>query len=557
MNLFILKLNRWKALIFLNAIYAIAGLAWIVLIPYNNAPDENTHFHYSVEFMIQNHRLPVWGVDDLERFQHALSSYNQMPALNYVLYAIGAAAGNKLFGLETYLGARLVSLLWGIIFLNFLFLAIKEACGNEKNALMITAAFTLIPQVLFSFCYVNADAHSLAIAAILGYALARFFRAQTMIGGRAIFLGASIGLLFSAKYNYYIYFPCIAVIILWAALRRMISWKTTGELIIVSGALSLLISGFWFIRNSMLYGNPLPILMSEDFFKAIAVAREVQPVNHGLTFASLAWLVKQGFISSTFDSFFAVFGYLNVGFHQWVYIILEFAVPALAAFFIIAVWLTRDRSARLALLALLIMIGLVMAMHVWACLTFDYQAQGRYNFTILLPIALFTGWIITRFVSLKKYAVILLVLTACLFIGANLLVVRTYGAPAQFSVSQMEKDGGKPSRFTARRTIKNYYATEKITIGNEPMARIKIGLSDKFLARYRDFKVELETNAGLTNNDWALNPPAGLINVAFNPSLTAFETRGHDACFILPLPAKTKSVRILFRLEHRRLYDLE
>jgi hypothetical protein len=89
MNIFLSRLNQHRMLILLNALYAAAGLLWIILIPYNNAPDENTHFHYSVEFIIQNHRLPVWGVDDIERFRHALSSHNQMPALNYLVYAVG------------------------------------------------------------------------------------------------------------------------------------------------------------------------------------------------------------------------------------------------------------------------------------------------------------------------------------------------------------------------------------------------------------------------------------------------------------------------------------
>jgi len=562
MNFILARIIRWKALILLNAVYAAAGLLWIILIPYNNAPDENTHFHYSVEFIIQHHRLPVWGVDDLERFRHALSSYNQMPALNYVLYAAGAAAGQKLFGLEMYLGARLVSLGWGLIFLNFLFLAVRELCANEKNALVASAAFSLIPQVFFSFCYVNGDAHSLAIAAILGLALMRLLRSQTNLN--IICAGAAIGLLFSAKYNYYIYFPCIAIFLLLAVFQQTISWKTIGRLIIASAILSLLISGYWFIRNALLYGNPLPILLSEDFFKSIALVREVHPVNRGLNMPALIWLVQNGFIGTTFNSFFAVFGYLNVGFHNVVYIILQFIVPLIAFLFILDLMATKDRVARVMLGWLLLMIFTVMGLHVWACLTYDYQPQGRYQFTILVPIALYAGWAITRQVSLWKHAVFFLIMMTWLFIGANILIVRTYASPVQFSVSWSGTGKYSPtstySLQEAKRTEKNFYATEKINLaGSTESAFLRVGLPEGFLARYRDFRLELETNEGVITNDWIATPPEQLANTTFNKQLNAFEVCGYESYFILPMrkiTAKVKSAKIECRIENRRLYDL-
>ncbi|MDD5482447.1 MAG: glycosyltransferase family 39 protein [Kiritimatiellae bacterium] len=553
-------ISRRKALIFLNAVYLAAGLAWIILIPYNNAPDENTHFHYSVEFILQHHRLPVWGVDDIERFRHALSSYNQLPALNYVLYAIGAETGRKLFGLEPYLGARLVSLLWGLVFLNFLFLAARELCAGEKNALIAAAAFVLIPQVFFSFCYVNGDAHSLAIAAVFTFALARFFRRPDTTG--IIFAGAAIGLLFSAKYNYYIYFPCLAVLLAWTAWRGAVSPKTIVRLAISAVVLSLLISGFWFIRNYFLYNSPLPLFLSEEISSGAALAREVHPVNRGLSIASLGWLVKQGFIRSTFDSFFAVFGYLNVGFRRWVYLILELAVPALAALFAIDLLRKKDRGAIRALIALCLMAGAVIGMHVWACLTFDYQAQGRYNFTLIAPATLFAAWATTRVPSLKKYVFIFLIMTAGLFIGANVLIARTYAPPVRFFISQTDRTGGaertEKVATSAKRVEKNYYATPALA-WNKAGGGIRIEFSKKFLARYRDLKIELETDNGLEIiSDWNAAPPREITGLIYDGRLNAFETRGGNAGFSLFLratDAAVRSIKITCRIENRRLYD--
>lgn len=548
------------ALALLNAVYLATGLAWILLIPYNNAPDENTHFHYSVEFIMEHRRLPVWGVDDIGRFRHALSSYNQMPALNYVLYAAGASAAER-FGLEPYLGARLVSLAFGLVFVNFLFLAAREICGNERNALMAAAAAALIPQVMFSFCYVNAEAHSLAIAAVLAFALSRLAcRPST---GALLAAGAAIGLLFSAKYNYFIYLPFIAAMLLLALYRREIDRAFALKLAVAASVFSLLISGCWYIRNWALYGNPIPILMGEEYFKNLGIVREVQPVNRGVSLASLAWLARSGFFGMTFDSFFGVFGYMNVGFSNIVYIMLQFIVPLVALFFILDLALTRDGRATALLACLMALFGAILVMHVWACLTYDYQAQGRYYFAILPPAVLYAAWAATRQPSLRKHVVFFLILMLWLFAGANLLVARTYAPALRLSVALggREFSDRPPVRASAAaaRAAKNFYTTGRMALAPACEASsMRVLLPDNCLARYRDFLIEFETEGGTFTNDWIVCPPRTVNGAYFNPQLNAFEVRGYNASFTAPIAVTNSricAVTISFRLENRRLYD--
>ena len=322
-------------------VFLIISLSWIFLIPYNNAPDENSHFKYSVEFILAHHRLPVWGVDDLDRFRHALSSYNQMPALNYVAAAAAADAGRALLGIETYQGARLASLAWGLVFINSLFLTIRVMTARPFFSAIVTAAFAFIPQVLFMFCYVNADAHALGIAALLAYALARFWKTPT---SRALLMvGLAGGLLFSSKYNFFIYVPFLAAGFCYLAYRGHLSWSTVFRVALAVTCGAILISGFWYARNYWLYGTPMPILLGEGRLAQLGVIREVVPVNRGLSFASLAWLANQNFFSTTFVSFFGLFGYLDVGFRPEVYTALRIVVPALGILFLLELMATGDR----------------------------------------------------------------------------------------------------------------------------------------------------------------------------------------------------------------------
>src|SRR5450830_1755986 len=102
----------------------------------------------------------------------------------------------------------MASLAWGLVFINGLFLTIRILTDRPFFSAIVTAAFAFIPQVLFMFCYVNADAHALGIAALLAYALARFWK--TPSDTALVMVGLAGGLLFSSKYNFFIYVPFLA-----------------------------------------------------------------------------------------------------------------------------------------------------------------------------------------------------------------------------------------------------------------------------------------------------------------------------------------------------------
>ncbi|MCG2660194.1 MAG: glycosyltransferase family 39 protein, partial [Kiritimatiellae bacterium] len=499
MDQFTKWINASWPLFLLNGLFIGIGLSWLFLIPYNNVPDENTHFKYSVEFILTHHRLPVCGVDDLDQFRHALGSYNQMPALNYVVAAAAAHAGHKLFGIEPYQGARLASLAWGLVFINGLFLAIRILTARPLLSAIVTAAFAFIPQVLFSFCYVNADAHALGIAALLAYTLARFWK--TPSDTALVMLGLAGGLLFSAKYNFFVYAPFLAAGFSYLAYRGHLSWSTVFRVALAVACGAILISGFWYARNYWLYGTPMPLLFDEERLAQLGVLREVVPVNHGLSLASLLWLVQQKFATITFASFFGLFGYLDVGFRPEVYAALRIIIPALGILFLIELLATRDRPAEIACLWLGALMLAVLLLHVWNCLCCNFQPQGRYQFASLIPMAVFLGWTARRHRRFLKYAVALMVVTGALMVQTVMLFAQTYGEPLVFAVFwdgpestcfQHGKHCACPARGGAAISRAERVEKNRIRVSCAPndardITLVRVDFPKRILGRYRDF----------------------------------------------------------------------
>jgi len=557
-------------LLLMNGLFLGIGLSWIFLIPYNNAPDENTHFKYSVEFILTHQRLPVWGVDDLDRFRHALSSHNQMPALNYVAAAAAAHAGRKFLGLDPYLGARMASLAWGLVFLNGLFLTIRLLTARALLAAGVTAAFAFIPQVLFSFCYVNADAHALGIAALLAYALARFWK--TPSNAALVMVGLAGGLLFSAKYNFFVYVLFLAAAFCYLAYRGRLPWPTVFRVALAVACGAILISGFWYARNYWLYGTPMPLLLGEERLAQLGVLREVAPVNRGLSLASLSWLVHQKFFSITFASFFGLFGYLDVGFRPAVYAALRIIVPALGILFLVELLMTRDRPLALAGLWLGTFVLTVLGMHILACLRYDFQPQGRYQFTSLIPMAVFLGWAANRQRRLLKYVAALVLVSGTLMFLAVALFARTYGEPLVFAVFW---DGPQktcfqhgaacacPARGGAEISRAQHMGKNAIRFSCAPqdardIATVRVNFPKRLMGRYRDFTMTFNTNEARQVFSGTNLPAAQCTDMTYVPGLKAFDATGPNpsVTFTLPTaPAPLRTITFDAAIEHRRLYD--
>jgi hypothetical protein len=418
----------------LNLVFGASVWFWVFLIPYNKAPDENNHFKYSVKFIIENHRLPVSGKDDVECFRNAASSYNKFPALNYVLAAIAAVAGHHLAGFDWYIGARLMSFLLGLLFINLTLASVYRLGARGMSAVVPVAVVGLIPQVVYVCCYVNADAYALAVSGWMALVMVNALVETAVASDRtpswkaAYWFGSGVGLALTIKLNYLVYLPWLFLGTLGLFAARRLSGRALWRLAVATVVMSLVLAGGWYLRNYILYGELMPAAPTPEWLASIGVENPPPRfvIATRMSWPALMELVRRGFFTETLGYFYGKFGYGTLGFEPQVYVLLKFLAPASAVLFIAAAWSTRDRYIRWGFLWLAGLAASNLTLLVLYAVLYDYQSQGRYLFPILAPAAVWMGWSCARHPRLWRFALPLLGVNLWLLVKAHFLLHNTY-----------------------------------------------------------------------------------------------------------------------------------
>jgi hypothetical protein len=423
----------WWCLLGLNALFLITAWTWQSTIPFNRAPDEFEHFHFNVEIILNQHRLPVSGVDDLDAYAALTSrswgrvvsrySYCVYPAFNYLVSAATAAIARDGWDWPAWRGARLASLAWGLIYLNALCLALRRVTGGRWGAaLAATAAAALLPQVVFLASYTNADIHSLAASALLALALLNVWPQPER--SALWWLGLATGLVLVAKYNYFILLPATPLLLV--TLARRDHWtarqlaSALGQVTLVAG----LFSGGWFIRNLVLYHDPLGQGFALRLMQRYAEPQAPLP----FTWSNLWLLVQLNFHGQTFESLLGRFDYMTLRMPGLAYRVAEIVLGAVGLGGLLVLFLRRDQTARRWLVALGALVTISLALHVYNSMVNDFQPQGRYLFPVLVPCALYGGWVASRHPALLRGLTLVVLLILGLLLIAHLTISGAYPA---------------------------------------------------------------------------------------------------------------------------------
>jgi hypothetical protein len=260
--------------------YALSGLAtsWVDVEPLTSAIWYNPHFDYGVRGLRGNKNAVI---------------HTQEEAFPYRGIALAVHI------------SRWVSLLLGSCAVMATYLLSRELFPQRPELALGAAALTAFtPQFLFISARVGNDAAVAGFCSLTLWAAVRFLRREQP-GWQPVWLGGFLGLALLSKVSAVGMLPVVALVILLKAIRRrslpsFVVWTA------VTFGVAMAIAGWWYVRNGLLYGDPL----LWNVHLELVPRREPTP--------SLAQLYHREF-GSLEISFWAVFGWMNITIHQWMY----------------------------------------------------------------------------------------------------------------------------------------------------------------------------------------------------------------------------------------------
>ena len=342
MRLSISTPKRWLLLIL--AAYIALGIAYSIVIPLAETPDESEHFRY-MQAIANSGELPVMLP---VREENVTIEAHQPP----LYYLVGAAlfgrmdlnpadnppdnpcfsfepddAGRKITYLHNseewppqrdlyraFLMMRWFSVLMGAVTVWLAYVIGRQAAPSLPwFAPAVAATLAFNPQFIFITASVNNDVPTTMLgAAIVALSVSAICRPRL---GTYILLGVIAGLGILSKFALIAFWPLAVIAAVWPAIkiaRRPFSLRfefsgLIGRLLAVTVP-PLLIAGWWYLRNYRLYGDPL------IWDVTLAAKGSVIARTSPFTLSDLA-----EFVSLHFQSFWLWFGWLNIKAPVWVY----------------------------------------------------------------------------------------------------------------------------------------------------------------------------------------------------------------------------------------------
>jgi len=343
--------GRWRGLFALLIIFAVSGAIFSVVNPIFEAPDEIQHFFY-VKQLADGGGLPHQGLADpplpwdQEGSQPPLyyglaallvSPVDTSDALSLLWENPHANIGNPLrpgnknrivhteqeawpyhdTTLAVHI-ARWLSLALGLITVALTYAIVQTLMpGAHLLGLAVAATVAFTPQFLFIHSSVTNDALITTLAAFTAWIIARLYRdGPDAFPGWPLLLGLALGLSALAKLSGLLVWLWAGAACLVLLLRRA-GWRRAARDLALAFAIALAISGWWYLRNWQLYGDPTGLnAMLEQ------VGRQAQP---------LGWRGVVSQFQGLRISYWALFGWFNLPLPDPVYRLLDlFVLVALA-----------------------------------------------------------------------------------------------------------------------------------------------------------------------------------------------------------------------------------
>jgi hypothetical protein len=222
-----------------------------------------------------------------------------------------ARLASLLFGSLTVVAA------WGLGYVTF----------NERRGALLTAALVAFhPQFVFMSSVVSNDAAAAALATAALWAASSILRRGLSLR-RTLVAGAVTGLAILTKTSTLPLLGLVSLALVWQAWREGVSRKRALLLLALFGGTALLVGGWWYARNSLLYGDPLGLTSHVE-----TLWGRKEPASLLEILEELPLLVR---------SFWGAYGWGHVWWPDWVYGLLSLGAAYLLAHLVASVLHTR------------------------------------------------------------------------------------------------------------------------------------------------------------------------------------------------------------------------
>ncbi len=402
------KKNLNKICLIILIIIALGIVYYYALrIDSQRAPDEL--FRVKIPYFLYLHNYLPFGNETEIIEPNWGTSYAFVPYLpSIIAYAFMKIA--SFFSGNLHVAMRLVS---GLSLCGTIFVANKigkEIFERDSTALLFATLCGFLPQFIFLGSYFNNDTFSVLMTSIIIFCWIRGIKTNWKYR-YCVLLGISLG---GLTLTYYFAYGFILIsiplfIISYYNLNKG-DWTGLVKKGLVIFLTSFIIAGWFFIRNYILHnGDFLGIKTDTHYSELYALNNEFKP-SQRLTPANLnesfiqAFLMKKSYfnwVNSSIMSFIGYFGMMKVPMAKVFYIIYLgiFGIGLILA--IIYKWkeIIQFRVKKifndpkyLFYISLICTIIISIGCSMYHSYYIDYQPQGRYFITILLPLMLFVSF---------------------------------------------------------------------------------------------------------------------------------------------------------------------
>lgn len=422
------------------ALCASLYAAWSLAYPFNEAPDEFMRYQI-VHFIVEHGQLPV-GDDPRLRDPIWGTSYAFQPILGYMVGAVFAKASALAGGdaMAQLHAARLAPVLFGTGTVAVC-VAMARRLFTRPWRWVFPVAVALLPQFAYLSSYVNTDSLGLFASSLLVFAWLKGLRDGWSVRN-AVFLGVALSVCALSYYNAYgfilmsiVVFMGERVVSVARASDRGAAVRMTVARIGIIVAVCAVLTGWWFVRNGILYDGDILGLASSDAAGeryAVPTAKPGAASALGRGWSVERMLFGEVWLARTAISAIGVFGYMTVYLARPAYLVwLSVAAVGIAGAVVslgramlpvrISGALTpvaesavlpglagpRRRIAVGALAGAVVIPWLLSFYFSW---TQDFQAQGRYILPMLVPFMFFMtaglAWVVERIVRSPRGRVV-------------------------------------------------------------------------------------------------------------------------------------------------------